>query len=149
MSAEDRSRSPVIRRKHYKTRPRSILQLSAIPQHSQKQSMFPRLRPAAAHAPRNVPRQLTRQAPSRPPVRPSPILRQLHTTPPRQAKYERFDTGRSGPTGPSGRPDVWSFFRRRFGSDRAVWLYGIGIGGGGIYYVTQYVSSTRLDPPRS
>lgn len=31
--------------------------------------------------------------------------------------------------------------RRRLGGDRAVWLYGLGIGGGGLYYVTQYVSS--------
>lgn len=64
-------------------------------------------------------------------------VRRIHTSGPTSAKYERFDGGYRGPTGPSGRPDMMSFLRRRFGSDRAVWLYGIGIGGGGIYYVAQ------------
>lgn len=31
------------------------------------------------------------------------------------------------------------------GGDRAVWVYGIGIGGGGIYYVTQWVGAHHLD----
>ena len=69
-------------------------------------------------------------------ARPSATIRHLHTTRPLRAKYERFGGGR-GPTGPSGRPDLMMFLRRRFGSDRAIWLYGIGIGGGGLYYVTQ------------
>ena len=115
------------------------MQLSAIPLQGHFANMYPRLKLVSATASRSVQRQLPRQLPSHPTVRPPPIARQLHTSRPRHAKYERFDTGRSGPTGPSGRPDIWSFLRRRFGSDRAVWLYGIGIGGGGIYYVTQYV----------
>ncbi|KAL7424718.1 metalloendopeptidase [Cryptotrichosporon argae] len=60
--------------------------------------------------------------------------RGLLTTPPRNARYERFDTPSTpGPSG--GRPDVLGYLRRRAGGDRALWVYGIGIGGGGVYYV--------------
>lgn len=70
----------------------------------------------------------------------SPISRALHTTRRSYAKYERFDQRPSfgGPPGPSGEgPTLWQYIKRRMGGDRAVWVYGIGIGGGGIYYVTQ------------
>lgn len=85
---------------------------------------------------------ITRQIPrtvrpaSRPLYRSIQPVRQIHTTRPTRAQYERFDRGFKGPTGPSGRPDWRMFLRRRFGSDRAIYLYGIGIGGAGIYYVT-------------
>ncbi|WWC68580.1 uncharacterized protein I206_102510 [Kwoniella pini CBS 10737] len=68
----------------------------------------------------------------------TPIIRSLHTSTKRFAKYERFPSGYSPSPGPSGsgRPDIWQYFKRRLGGDRAVYVYGIGIGGGGLYYVT-------------
>jgi hypothetical protein len=78
------------------------------------------------------------------PAKASP-LRALHTTPKPQARYERFDPQpqwRSGPSGAQpggGGPKFTEYLKRRLGGDRAVWLYGIGLGGGGLYYVTQYV----------
>ena len=74
--------------------------------------------------------------------------RTLQTTHTPRARYERFDPEpqwRAGPTGGGGRPgggggpNIKEYLRRRFGGDRAIYVYGIGIGGGGIYYVTQYV----------
>ncbi|KAK4689916.1 hypothetical protein P7C73_g203, partial [Tremellales sp. Uapishka_1] len=71
----------------------------------------------------------------------APLRRAIQTTTRRSAKYERFDTPSYGtPSGPSppggGRPDFMSYLRRRLGGDRAVWVYGIGLTGGGLYYVT-------------
>jgi hypothetical protein len=83
----------------------------------------------SAHVPARLPLK---------PVHPVRPLRQLHTSRPSHAQYERFDRGFSGPTGPSGRPDFKTFLRRRFGSDRALYIYGIGVGGAGLYYVVQY-----------
>jgi hypothetical protein len=77
----------------------------------------------------------------------------LHHQTPLQARYERFDppggpfSGRSG-GGPDPRPprgggngsapsNLLAFIRRRVGGDRAIWVYGIGLGGSGLYYVTQ------------
>ena len=74
---------------------------------------------------------------------PGPVtFRPLHTSSPNGARYERFDGPSSaGPSGSDGggggRPDFLAFFRRRLGSDRAVWIYGIGVGGAVIYYVIQ------------
>ena len=74
--------------------------------------------------------------------------RALQTSRVPRARYERFDPEpqwRAGPTGGGGRPgggggpNIKEYLRRRFGGDRAIYVYGIGIGGGGIYYVTQYV----------
>ena len=74
--------------------------------------------------------------------------RALQTSHASRARYERFDPEpqwRAGPTGGGGRPgggggpNIKEYLRRRFGGDRAIYVYGIGIGGGGIYYVTQYV----------
>jgi hypothetical protein len=74
--------------------------------------------------------------------------RALQTSHAPRARYERFDPEpqwRAGPTGGGGRPgggggpNIEEYLRRRFGGDRAIYVYGIGIGGGGIYYVTQYV----------
>lgn len=74
---------------------------------------------------------------ARPPPRPSPV-RAFHPSPLRTARYERFPSGQGAPSpGPSGRPDVFGYLRRRLGGDRAVWVYGIALGGGGLYYVTQ------------
>ncbi|GFZ42524.1 hypothetical protein JCM24511_00240 [Saitozyma sp. JCM 24511] len=73
---------------------------------------------------------------ARPPPRPSPV-RAFHPSPLRTARYERFPSGQGAPApGPSGRPDVFGYLRRRLGGDRAVWVYGIALGGGGLYYVT-------------
>lgn len=72
-------------------------------------------------------------------TRSTSVSRALHTTRPSYAKYERFDQRPSfgGSPGPSGGgPTLWEYVKRRMGGDRAVWVYGIGIGGGGIYYVT-------------
>lgn len=68
--------------------------------------------------------------------------RALHTSIPRRAQYERFGGGRpsiggGGPSGPSGRPDVVTLLRRRLGGDRAVVVYGVGVGGALVYYVVQ------------
>nr|XP_031862888.1 uncharacterized protein CI109_001362 [Kwoniella shandongensis]KAA5529960.1 hypothetical protein CI109_001362 [Kwoniella shandongensis] len=77
-----------------------------------------------------------------PSIRPTLITRTIHQTSlPRSPKYERFPTDHGGspgggPTGPTGRPDLWSYFKRRLGGDRAVYVYGIGVGGAGLYYVT-------------
>ncbi|KAK8861614.1 hypothetical protein IAR55_002437 [Kwoniella newhampshirensis] len=73
-----------------------------------------------------------------PPLRQNLASRTIHrSTAARFPKYERFPTGSGSPSpGPSGRPDLWSYLRRRLGGDRAVYVYGIGIGGAGIYYVT-------------
>lgn len=49
--------------------------------------------------------------------------------------------GGGGPSGPGG-PGMKEYLRRRLGGDRAIWVYGIGIGGGGLYYVTQYVNDS-------
>ncbi|ODO04558.1 hypothetical protein I350_05162 [Cryptococcus amylolentus CBS 6273] len=81
------------------------------------------------------------------PVRPPPLSRPLHTTPRLAARYERFDErpsfgnfgggssgGGAGGGGPRG-PDLWTYVKRRVGGERAVWVYGIGIGAGGVYYV--------------
>lgn len=72
--------------------------------------------------------------------------RALHTSPKLRARYERFDpqpqwrVGSSGGNpGGGGGPKFTEYLKRRLGGDRAVWLYGIGLGGGGLYYVTQYV----------
>lgn len=74
--------------------------------------------------------------------------RALQTTKIPRARYERFDPEpqwRAGPSGGGGRPgggggpNIKEYLRRRFGGDRAIYVYGIGIGGGGLYYVTQYV----------
>jgi hypothetical protein len=74
---------------------------------------------------------------ARPPPRPFPV-RAFHPSPLRPARYERFPSGQGAPSpGPSGRPDVLGYLRRRLGGDRAVWVYGIAVGGGGLYYVTQ------------
>lgn len=68
-------------------------------------------------------------------ARPVPPLRQLHTSKPFRAQYERFDHRQtSGGPGRPG-PDFRAFLRRRFGSDRVLYLYGIGLGGAGVYYV--------------
>ena len=58
---------------------------------------------------------------------------------PRSARYERFGSGQTSPPPGGGRPDILSFLRRRAGGDRALVIYGVAIGGGGIYYVAQYV----------
>lgn len=69
--------------------------------------------------------------------------RVLHTTPKPHARYERFDpqpqwrVGPSSGGGPGGGPNFKEYMKRRLGGDRAVWVYGIGLGGGGLYYVTQ------------
>ncbi|WVQ93447.1 hypothetical protein IAU59_000521 [Kwoniella sp. CBS 9459] len=115
--------------------------------------MFSRtLRSAASTSSRSLPlvrppassslRPLTRQP--IPAYAPTPIFsRSLRTTSPRSARYERFDSPYSGPSGDApnagpggGGPNLWQYFKRRLGGDRAVWVYGIGVGGGGIYYVT-------------
>jgi hypothetical protein len=74
-----------------------------------------------------------------------PRPRTLHTSIPRRAQYERFGGGRPSigggsdgrPGGPSGRPDVVTLLRRRLGGDRAVVVYGVGVGGALVYYVVQ------------
>ncbi|OCF43353.1 mitochondrial metalloendopeptidase OMA1 [Kwoniella heveanensis CBS 569] len=83
----------------------------------------------------------------RQPVSSSPtITRSFRTSSVRTARYERFDSPYSAPLGSPnagpGRggggagPNIWQYFKRRLGGDRAVWVYGIGVGGGGLYYVT-------------
>ncbi|OCF31676.1 mitochondrial metalloendopeptidase OMA1 [Kwoniella heveanensis BCC8398] len=83
----------------------------------------------------------------RQPVSSSPtITRSFRTSSVRTARYERFDSPYSAPlgspnAGPGGGgggagPNIWQYFKRRLGGDRAVWVYGIGVGGGGLYYVT-------------
>jgi hypothetical protein len=71
--------------------------------------------------------------------------RALQTSPIPRARYERFDPEpqwRAGPSrgpggGGGGGPNFKEYLRRRLGGDRAIYIYGIGIGGGGLYYVTQ------------
>lgn len=74
-----------------------------------------------------------------PAASPSAILahtKPFHSSGPRQRRYERFEEDPwSGQ--PNERPDVMSFLRRRLGGDRAVWLWGIGIGACVIYYCAQ------------
>jgi hypothetical protein len=79
-------------------------------------------------------------------ARPKPVTipaRALHATPKPRARYERFDpqpqwrVGPSGSGGGGGGPKFTDYLKRRLGGDRAVWVYGIGLGGGGLYYVTQ------------
>jgi len=73
--------------------------------------------------------------------------RALRTSPIPRARYERFDPDpqwRAGPSGGpgGGGPNFKEYLRRRLGGDRAIYVYGIGIGGGGLYYVTQSVHRT-------
>ncbi|KAL1406366.1 metalloendopeptidase [Vanrija albida] len=67
---------------------------------------------------------------------PSSVLahtKPFHSSGPSQRRYERWEEDPwSGQ--PNERPDVMSFLRRRLGGDRAVWLWGIGIGACLIYY---------------
>lgn len=87
--------------------------------------------------------QSRRLAPPIPLVR-QPQPRLLHTSLPRRAQYERFPSGGSrypGPASNSGRSQVWYYLKRRLGGERAVYVYGIALGGGGIYYVAQWVRS--------
>ncbi|WVR03778.1 hypothetical protein IAU60_000773 [Kwoniella sp. DSM 27419] len=95
---------------------------------SLRQALPATTRPLALPRTRLIPRALL------PNVQPT---RALRTTPIQSARYERFDSpfGTSSP-GPSGRSNFWNYLRRRLGGDRAVYVYGIGIGGGGLYYVT-------------
>jgi hypothetical protein len=77
----------------------------------------------------------------------TPSVRNIHTTPLRRAKYERFGLpgippnpnlgggGRGNPGGPGGNP-LFNALRRRLG-DRGLLLWGVGLGGGGTYYVLQ------------
>ncbi|OCF75049.1 mitochondrial metalloendopeptidase OMA1 [Kwoniella mangroviensis CBS 8886] len=84
-----------------------------------------------------ISRSIPHFAPSSLLARPQ-IPRNIHTSIRRSAKYERFPSGYSPSPGPNGGggTDIWQYFKRRLGGDRAVWVYGIGVGGGGIYYVT-------------
>ncbi|OWZ31902.1 mitochondrial metalloendopeptidase OMA1 [Cryptococcus neoformans] len=95
--------------------------------------------PFTTHRPPTLPLLRSSTAFPTPPARSTYVSRALHTTRPSYAKYERFDQrpsfgGSPGPRG--GGPTLWEYVKRRMGGDRAVWIYGIGIGGGGIYYVT-------------
>lgn len=79
-------------------------------------------------------------------ARPLQQTRPIHVSRPLRARYDRFDPspswnmggsgGGGGPRG-SGGPNIKEYLRRRLGGDRAIWVYGIGLGGGGLYYVTQ------------
>lgn len=83
---------------------------------------------------------------------PSTPLRQIHTSVPRRARYERFDTPRSsagpssssGPGGNSTGQQIWIFLSRRLGGQRAVAVYGVVLLGGGGWYVTQSVGPVGL-----
>lgn len=85
---------------------------------------------------------------SRMAARPLQQVRPMHISKPLRARYDRFDPspswnmgsggGGGGPRGPGGH-GMKEYLRRRLGGDRAIWVYGIGIGGGCLYYVTQYV----------
>ncbi|CAD6572273.1 MAG: hypothetical protein TREMPRED_000488 [Tremellales sp. Tagirdzhanova-0007] len=61
--------------------------------------------------------------------------RTLQTSQHTSARYERFPSGFPSGSSSGGRQDVLNYLRRRLGGERAVWVYGIAIGGGGIYYV--------------
>ncbi|WVF65807.1 hypothetical protein IAT40_000544 [Kwoniella sp. CBS 6097] len=104
---------------------------------------------AFSSAARSLPLARSALAPSlalkRPPTTTGRIQpRGLQTTPFRSARYERFDSPYSVPSGGAphagpgggGGPRLWQYFKRRLGGDRAVWVYGIGVGGCGLYYVT-------------
>jgi hypothetical protein len=71
--------------------------------------------------------------------------RSVQTSQPLRARYERFDPQpqwRAGPSGGGpggGGSNFKQYLRRRLGGDRAIYIYGIGLGGGGLYYVTQSV----------
>ncbi|WVO18688.1 hypothetical protein L204_106408 [Cryptococcus depauperatus] len=65
-------------------------------------------------------------------------VRYLRTTRQVSARYERFDQkpSFSSVSGGSRGSEIWAYAKRKIGGDRAVVVYGIAIGGGGIYYVT-------------
>ncbi|WWC87947.1 uncharacterized protein L201_002847 [Kwoniella dendrophila CBS 6074] len=91
--------------------------------------------------PRSFVLTITRSLPYTTPSRLStriPISRSFKNSIPNSAKYERFPSGYAPSPGPNGGggPNIWQYFKRRLGGDRAVWVYGIGVGGAGIYYVT-------------
>ncbi|WVQ78785.1 hypothetical protein IAT38_000876 [Cryptococcus sp. DSM 104549] len=88
-------------------------------------------RSVAASIPRRVPAGL-----ARPPIA-QQLPRSLHTTPRNFAQYDRFPSGYGSGGGPSGSSgnNLWNHIRRRLGGDRAVLVYGLAIGGGGVYYV--------------
>lgn len=72
-------------------------------------------------------------------VRPA-VLKQLPrrgftTSPPKSARYERFDFPSSGQ--PGGSNNVTNFLRRRLGGDRGMIVFGVATGFGVIYYIAQ------------